>query len=298
MRFVKPVLIVLLCLSRVCIVGGGVLGGATATAAPPPQDMPLSVEKIEALIKVAPDETVAGEIQDKGLSFTDEDATLVKRLIGKAGPRTASAIRDAFKIKISLFDYVKCGQYKEDFQVFTLKMTSYFNGLVIDLRKLGAQYEYLSNVSIIKENKPFELNPQQMDRYWKRSTVQILSGACEEKDGSVFVYSDIYLGPYRGSIAEEPINIGFKVQAKNYGPMKNALTALLLYALANEAKVKSRKPQLTNVYLTSARNKVAEVVDPGQTAEVKPIKDAIDTMLQELNLPAPPGIAFGGKRRR
>jgi TonB family protein len=71
---------------------GGALGlqRATTAAQKPP---PLNLDQIKALLPIAPDAVVAGEIRDRGVSFTVKEATVAELKQLGAGPQTSDALR-------------------------------------------------------------------------------------------------------------------------------------------------------------------------------------------------------------
>jgi hypothetical protein len=126
-----------------------------------------------------------------------------------------------------------------------------------------------------KERLP---NPGNLEMYWKGSkALEILSGGITEvPSGGITekrLTNNVYLGDLRGSLKTATLSFMIDIKPEEYRRYRDVHSALVLYALAMDAKASSALKGAATQYLAEAESFVKSIENPDSDAIA--LRDAI-----------------------
>lgn len=120
----------------------------------------------------------------------------------------------------------------------------------------------VDKVSVVDKTNPFPVSNEALEQYWRSSptTLQILSGSISSGSGSPDVLtSSIYLGDLQGSLKTRTVNVQLVLTPKELRSFRDMHGALMLYALAMDAKAKKGARGVVSQYLAEAESLLKDV---------------------------------------
>lgn len=235
------------------------------------------------------------DIKDRGVDFcmTIKDEQEVRQSVTYLGAEEMNdliaAVRDNCRnghnvccnerLRVSLFEYATCDRAFADFEAMISSKIS----MIPSMFESDDQYNYIARLTLVNERKPFDMNREEADRYWKETrSLQLLRGMCKTGSDGVYVYSQVFLGELRGAL-DTPVRIDFKIDAQEYGTTKDIHSVLILYSLAQEARARGLNEVFIKVCLKHAWDLVTQIRNT-DAATVQSIKSAIEGTMHEMGV--------------
>ena len=267
------------------------------------EDKPITKANLLSSLRLGKQQRKSAEvyvelIKQHGVDFrmTDEDEQEIRQAgvyLGTKGlTEVIAAVRAndrSERLRVSLFKYDPCDQYFDQFVAVIRSKISDLSGRFVFK---GGQYRYIARLYLAREEKPFNMNLEEENRYWEDTrSLQILEGMCTIQGKDVYVLSQVFLGSLHGSL-KSPIRVEFKIDPEEFGDTKDIHSVLILYSLAQEARARGQSKDVIISYLSEALGILAQIKHSNPTT-LQPVKNAIEDMLRELGasnlliLPAP-----------
>lgn len=118
----------------------------------------------------------------------------------------------------------------------------------------------VDKVSVVDKTDPLPVSNEALAKYWRgsSSTLQILSGTISSGNPDVLT-SNVYLGDLQGSLKTRTVNVQLLLTPQELRSFRDMHGALMLYALAMDAKAKQGPRGVVSQYLAEAESLLKDV---------------------------------------
>lgn len=163
------------------------------------------------------------------------------------------------RVFVELFPYASVGTANPT-AVSTL-LKDRFRRLAEQTSSAHPELARLDKVSVVDKTDPLPVSNEALANYWRGSptTLQILSGSISSGNPGVLT-SNIYLGDLQGSLTTRTINVQLLLTPKELRSFRDMHGALMLYALAMDAKAKQGARGVISQYLAEAESLLKDVI--------------------------------------
>jgi hypothetical protein len=161
------------------------------------------------------------------------------------------------RVFVELFPYASVGPANPANVTKLLK--DRFRRLAEQTLSAHPELDRLNKVSVVDKTDPLPASAEALAKYWASSptTLEILSGTISSNPD--VLTSNIYLGDLQGSLKMRTVSVQLALTPKELRSFRDMHGALMLYALAMDAKAKQGPRGVVSQYLAEAESLLKDI---------------------------------------
>jgi hypothetical protein len=171
-----------------------------------------------------------------------------------------TAADDRLRLFVEVFPYASVGAgHPADVNKL---LKDRFRRLAEQTLSAHPELDRLNKVSVVDKTDPLPASAEALAKYWSASptTLEILSGTISGNSGNPDVLtSNIYLGDLHGSLRMMTVNVQLLLTPKELRSFRDMHSALMLYALAMDAKAKQGPRGVVSQLLAEAESLLKDI---------------------------------------